>query len=158
MDVRACIWIACVASIFFINAVYAVDPHYLEKAKILNKQEADLASESNEKFEASARSCKRVGERAAKKRVSCIADTDFFESLSNRVHMSRIVPNVNDKELWDLAFKISKCSIMYSKYFEKACTLRTVYLNDRRRCNRLRSRQLRAECKGEIQRKYHRRG
>ena len=138
--------------------MYAVDPHYLEKAKILNRDEVDSASQDNGKFEASARKCRKVGDRAAKKRVSCIADTDFFETLSNRVHMSKIVPNLDDKDLWDLSYKISKCSISYAKYFEHACKIKTVYFNDRRRCNRLRSRQLRTVCKGEIQRKYHSRG
>ncbi|XP_045214519.2 uncharacterized protein LOC123564774 [Mercenaria mercenaria] len=158
MDVRAGIWITWLASIVFINTVNAVDPHYLEKAKILSQEEVDSASEETGRFEASARRCRKVGEKAAKKRVSCIADTDFFETLSNRVHMSRIVPTANDRELWDLAYKISKCSLSYSKYFEHACKIKTIYLNDRRRCRRLRSRQARAECKGEIQKKYPNRG
>lgn len=110
-----------------------------------------------EGFEPSAVKCRKIGEKAARKRISCIADTDFFETLSNRVHMSRIIPTEDDRELWDIAHKISKCALSYSKYFEHACRMRTVYLEDRRRCRRLRTRQDRTRCKGEIQDKYHRR-
>lgn len=154
MDVSAGIWIAWLASVGFFYTVSAVDPHYLQKAKILTEEELSLESEENGGFTASARRCRRIGERAAKKRISCVADTDFFETLSNRVHMSRILPSADDRDLWDLAYKISKCSLSYSKYFEHACKIKTVYLNDRRRCRRLRSHQARTECKGEIRRKY----
>lgn len=140
-----------------IHLAIAVDPHYLERAQILNREEVRSDTEDSDRFEASARRCRVIGEKAARKRISCIADTDFLENLSNRVHMSRILPNA-DEELWDLAYKISKCSLSYSKYFEHACKVKSMYLNDRRRCRRLSSRQARTECKGEIQRKYHRHG
>lgn len=145
-------------SIIFLFPVSALDPHYIDRAKILDTSASDNSSEAaTEGFEASAKKCRKVGEKAAKKRVSCVAETDFYETLSNRVHMSRIIPSEDDRELWDLAYKISKCAVRYSKYFEHACRLRTVYLDDRRRCRRLRTRQDRTRCKGQIQDKYHRR-
>lgn len=143
---------SCFLISFLVNAV---DPHYLEKAKILTKEEVYSESEESGRFTPSARRCRKIGERAAKKRISCVADTDFYDTLSNRVHMSRIMPSENDRELRDLAYRISKCSLSYSKYFEHACKIKTVYFNDRRRCRRLRSHQDRALCKGEIRRKYH---
>lgn len=153
------VWILCAG---VMNIVVSIDPHYLEKAKILSREEVESDTETGGEdrggFEASARRCRTIGEQAARKRISCIADTDFFETLSNRVHMSRIVPTEDDNELWDLANKISKCSLSYSKYFEHACKMKSIYLNDRRRCRRLHSLQARTECKGEIQRKYHMRG
>lgn len=137
----------------FCISVTAIDPHYLPKAKVLSREEVALASGESGRFTASARRCRKIGEKAAKKRISCIADTDFVETLSNRVHMSKIV--ADDRELWELAYKISKCSLSYSKYFAHACKLKSIYLNDRRRCRRLRTRQARTECKGDIQKKYH---
>ncbi|WAQ97298.1 hypothetical protein MAR_029988 [Mya arenaria] len=142
----------CILMLGLAFTVSAIDPHHLVKAKIVDSSEAD---DDGGVFIPSARRCRRVGEHAARKRVSCAADVNFYETLSNRVHMSRIIPSEDDTELWDIAQKISQCSFEYSKYFEHACNLRTVYLNDRRRCRRLPTRQDRTRCKGSIRDRYH---
>lgn len=129
--------------------VCAIDPHYLEKAKILGSDEAEI--DVSDGFEPSAVKCGKIGENAAIMRISCIADTDFYESLSNRVHMLTIKNAEHEQELLDMASKISKCSQDFSKYFERSCKMKSIYLNVRRRCRRLRTQQARTECKGDIQ-------
>ncbi|KAL4239330.1 hypothetical protein ACF0H5_000147 [Mactra antiquata] len=157
MEISSGICVVWLAIAGVLSTVMALDPYYMERAKILSREEIKSESSDEETysgFTASARRCKRIGEKAAKKRVSCVADTDFYDTLVNRVHMSPSLA-IDDRELWDIAYKISKCSLSYSKYFEHACKMSTIYLSDRRRCRRLRTRQARTECKGEIQRKYH---
>lgn len=134
--------------------VHGYDPHHLARAKILTREEAETASSRG--FEPSGRKCRKIGEKAAKMRVSCVADTDFYERMFNRVHNSKIEPSDNDKALKELAYRISKCSLEYAKYFEKGCSYKNVYIAERRRCRTLATRQARTICKGDIRRRFHR--
>ena len=131
----------------------SVDPHYLARAKILTREEA-AADTSHHGFEASVRKCAKIGEKAARKRFSCVADTDFYETFANRVHMSRTVGRHVDQDLRDLAYKISKCSSSYSKYFERACKSKSKYLGERRRCRRMKSIADKSICRMQLRRVY----
>lgn len=133
----------------------SLDPNYIHRAKLLSRQEVEDQAPLVDMFEPSAKKCRRIGERAARMSISCIADTQFYETLSNRVHMSSSVIRRNDREVRELAFKISKCSLNYSKYFEKGCQVKATYLKDRIRCRRMHTRQERTICKGYIKRRYH---
>ncbi|KAH3873031.1 uncharacterized protein LOC127868924 [Dreissena polymorpha] len=139
-----------------LSVVLALDPNYMERARVVVDSDETDADAFEEAFEPSARHCRRIGERAARKQISCVADVHFYENLSNRVHMSPIDPSENNRDLWDLAMKISACSERFGRYYEHACNIKAVYLNDRRRCRWLPSRQERTRCKGRIMDTYHR--
>ena len=134
--------------------VQGLDPHYIERAKILTREEAETRVTRG--FSASARKCRKIGEKAAKMRVSCVADTEFYDRMFNRVHNSKIEPSENDRALKELAYRISKCSVKFAKYFEKGCSFKNMYIGERKRCRTLPTRQARTQCKGEIRRRFHR--
>ena len=134
--------------------VQGIDPHYLARAKILTREEAEAKVIRG--FEPSGRKCRKIGEKAAKMRVSCVADTDFYDKMYNRVHNSKIEPSENERALKELAYRISQCSVKYSKYFEKGCSYKNMYIGERRRCRKLPTREARTQCKGDIRRRFHR--
>lgn len=99
--------------------------------------------------------CCKVGEKTAKKRLSCssvgmYAAARAFNNYApkSKIHLrnGRRFPKV-------LTAKIRKCSKEFSKKFEKCCKMKAEYYRHMKKCRRL-SRSERKRCRDLTKRRY----
>lgn len=159
MEPERIILLTLVSLCYVRQAVDAVVPYYYHKAKIEpaspQKEEERVQEES---FDPTHTGCCKIGEKAARKRLSCTADTQFLARKMNHIHKVKVdfteKQDGLDNNANTLFYKISKCAVSYSKYFIKCCNYKADFYKERRTCRTMETRLERQKCREDIKRKY----
>lgn len=130
-----------------------ISPAYLEKARIVSP------FQKKNHFKPSASRCCKVGEKTARKRLSCNMDM-YTKAKNNRpafLYMERAMraPQSSRQMTKALLEKISKCSKQYTKHYEKCCRYRAEFFKELKLCKKTYRRRLaRRQCKKDVRSKY----
>ncbi|KAK3579543.1 hypothetical protein CHS0354_028378 [Potamilus streckersoni] len=153
------ITLLALVSLFYVSqTVDAVVPYYYHRAKIESARPEKEERVQEESFEPTQSVCCKIGEKAARKRLSCTADTQFLSRKMNHVHKVKMDFTKNqdglDINANTLYNKISKCAVSYSKYFMKCCNYKADFYKERRMCRTMETLLERQKCREDIKRKY----
>ena len=107
-------------------------------------------------FKATSSRCCKIGEKTAKKRHSCNIGVYAVAQRLNSARRNTVKKQSIAGKRFSRALvsKITKCSVRYSKYFEKCCNYRTEYYKLLKQCKLLKRNQ-RRQCRKNIRRRYN---
>lgn len=134
----------------FIFSVDAVIPDYLIRAKPVHKPKRN--------FKPTLAKCCKIGERTARKLLTCSVGAQVTFRKSNYVHRDKINFKTGKRGIGkQLAGKIEKCAgSKYAKMFEKCCTYRAEFYKELRICKwKHRKKAERRKCKRQVRKSYN---
>lgn len=153
--VRLCSWPKFYNCITLFAVVAVIPPHILARARI-NRHRGESPSQlqtnlqkSISTFEPSGLKCCKLGEKTAKKKLSChIHDSNRMKNMMHRISNTYSSSRI-------LVAKAEKCGEKYSRPFEKCCNYREGFYRDMHRCRiNFSDREDRRKCKILVRQKY----
>ena len=115
-----------------------------------------MSKKRTPRFRVTEQSCCKIGEKASRKRMSCNPSIHTVQRRLNSVHKAKLElqePVSQAKMYKKLSLRISKCSLMYAKNFEKCCQYHASYKKELDMCKRLKGASRRS-CKLRVKKKY----
>ncbi|KAK6171358.1 hypothetical protein SNE40_019564 [Patella caerulea] len=106
------------------------------------------------KWKPTSSSCCKLGEKTAKKRLSCNIGV---HAVTRRLAKSKVKMMFSKRKKRypkALSAKIAKCSYNYPKYFEKCCNYRAEYYKHLEMCRKRRPKAVRKQCRRNVRRRY----
>lgn len=151
------LYIGCIYTGFLVILVNAViPPHILARARINrppDQEQSSLVRTSLDSeivtFEPTGVKCCRLGEKAAKKKVSC-----YIHDPNRKKNMVHKVKSVSSSSSI-LVGKAEKCGVKYGKPFEKCCTYREEFYRNMHQCKiNFSNKEDRQKCKTLVKGKF----
>ncbi|XP_046560316.1 uncharacterized protein LOC124269341 [Haliotis rubra] len=129
--------------------------HKPDRAIMLTKAKVENRGRVAKNFAPNGNRCCKVGEKTAKKRLSCnsIGMYAAASAFNNYAPKSKIHLRNGRKFPKVLTAKIRKCSKEFSRKFEKCCKMKAEYYRHMKKCRRLR-RSERKRCKDLTKSRY----
>jgi hypothetical protein len=107
-------------------------------------------------FRPTATRCCKVGEKTARKKLSCSVSIHMVAKRINLVHKEKQTQSGRTRDrkfAKNISLKIAKCSARYGKRLEKCCVYKSAFYKQIRLCKR-QKRPDRAECRASARRRY----